>query len=281
MADVFLSYNQTDRPIAQAIAAELQRLGVDVWWDHDLLGGDDFRARIAEVLTRSIVTTVIWSRRSIDSQWVVGEASAARERKTLVPITLDGASPALDFRPLHTINFVNWVPGDQLPPAFLKAVGERLGRNLSYSETPSRTGLVGRFSRKAVQSWYLDFESILFYLIGQGLACVLCMLPLSYIAHRATPSASILAELPWWMPYFFSLVVGMVVAALYMRPILATSRLPIAVPLFIVATLLSAVSYAVCNALIARLGNDIIMFVGAITFMLLMITAVADRAHRS
>jgi hypothetical protein len=92
MADVFLSYNQTDRPIAQAIAAELQRLGVDVWWDHDLLGGDDFRARIAEVLTRSIVTTVIWSRRSIDSQWVVGEASAARERKTLVPITLDGAS---------------------------------------------------------------------------------------------------------------------------------------------------------------------------------------------
>jgi hypothetical protein len=56
MADVFLSYNQTDRPIAQAIAAELQRLGVDVWWDHDLLGGDDFRARIAEVLTRSIVT---------------------------------------------------------------------------------------------------------------------------------------------------------------------------------------------------------------------------------
>jgi hypothetical protein len=73
----------------------------------------------------------------------------------------------------------------------------------------------------------------------------------------------------------------MVVAALYMRPILATSRLPIAVPLFIVATLLSAVSYAVCNALIARLGNDIIMFVGAITFMLLMITAVADRAHRS
>ena len=71
MADVFLSYNQTDRPIAQAIAAELQRLRVDVWWDHDLLGGDDFRARIAEVLTRSIVTTVIWSRRSIDSQWVV------------------------------------------------------------------------------------------------------------------------------------------------------------------------------------------------------------------
>jgi hypothetical protein len=30
---------------------------------------------------------VIWSRRSIDSQWVINEAAAARERNVLVPVT--------------------------------------------------------------------------------------------------------------------------------------------------------------------------------------------------
>ena len=52
MTEVFLSYSRADRPVAEAIARELQQLGVDVWWDHDLLGGDDYRRRISDILTR-------------------------------------------------------------------------------------------------------------------------------------------------------------------------------------------------------------------------------------
>jgi hypothetical protein len=203
MAEVFLSYSRTDRPIAQAIAGELQRLGVDVWWDHELIGGDDYRARIAEVLTRSLVATVIWSRRSIESQWVVGEASAARERKSLIPITIDGAAPPLDFRPLHTIDFVSWVPGDQLPPPFLKAVGDRLGRDLSYEAAAVQSGALGRLARRATQAWYLDFENVLFYLIGQGLACFLCTLPMAFFAQSPGGVSSAFAAWPAWMPYLF------------------------------------------------------------------------------
>jgi TIR domain len=275
MAEVFLSYSRTDRPIAQAIAGELQRLGVDVWWDHELIGGDDYRARIAEVLARSVVAAVIWSRRSIESQWVVGEASAARERKVLIPITIDGAAPPLDFRPLHTIDFANWIPGDQLPQAFLKAVSDRVGRALSYTATAAQSGLLGRFARKATQAWYLDFESVLFYLIGQGLACFLCTLPMAYFANAAGAASS-----PWpaWMPYL--LIIGTIVSPLYMRPILEVSRLTVAVPLFVAAALISVVSYVLGSALFTRLGDATIVLVGPATLLLLLVTAVADRAHR-
>ena len=40
MTEVFLSYNKADRPVAEAIARELHGLGVNVWWDHELLGGE-------------------------------------------------------------------------------------------------------------------------------------------------------------------------------------------------------------------------------------------------
>jgi hypothetical protein len=93
MTDVFLSYSRADRPVAEAIARELQRLGVDVWWDHDLLGGGDYRRRISDILTRVAAAIVIWSRRSVESQWVISEAAAARERRVLVPVTIDGQEP--------------------------------------------------------------------------------------------------------------------------------------------------------------------------------------------
>src|SRR5262249_43949770 len=92
MAEVFISYARSDRPSAQALALELQRLGIDVWWDHDLLGGEDYRKRINEVLSRASAVIVMWSRRSVESQFVMGEASAARERGVLVPISLDDAA---------------------------------------------------------------------------------------------------------------------------------------------------------------------------------------------
>jgi TIR domain len=274
MVEIFISYNRTDRPTAQAIAIELQRVGVDVWWDHDLLGGDDYRARIADVLTRSLVAAVIWSRHSIDSQWVVAEAAAARERKCLIPITLDDAPPPLDFRPLHTLDFKNWLPGDPLPDAFLKAVGDRLGRELSYNEVVERAGAFNRLARKATQSWYLDFESILFYLIGQGLACFLCTLPLAFLASGLDSGG---LPFPSWVPYVFSAIVGVIVSALYMRPLLAVSRLAVAAPLIAAAAGISVVSYILGYALLAQLGQRMIILVGPATLLLLLVTAVAGQ----
>ena len=154
MTEVFLSYNRADRPIAEALALELGRLDIEVWWDHDLLGGDDYRRRISEILARVRIAIVIWSRRSVDSQWVLSEAAAARERKALVPVAIDNAELPIDFRALHTTDLMSWVPGDPLPDPLLKSIGERLGRELSYREAAPRSGAVARLAKQATQAWY-------------------------------------------------------------------------------------------------------------------------------
>jgi hypothetical protein len=280
VAEVFLSYSRMDRPTAQAIADELQSLGVEVWWDHDLLGGEDYRVRIDEVLARAAIASVIWSRRSIESQWVIGEAAAARERKALIPLSIDGAQPPIDFRALHTIDFAGWAPGDRLPSAFLKAVGERLGRPLSYATAAPQAGSIGRLARKATQSWYLDFESLLFYLIGQGIACYLCTMPIAYFMQSPGAFGSTTAALPAWMPYAFTLLIGMIVAPLYMRPMLETRRLAVAAPLYALASLLAVVSYAINYALLTQIGTSIIVTVGPAALLLLLVTAIAARANK-
>ena len=275
MTDVFLSYSRADRPVAEAIARELQRLGVDVWWDHDLLGGDDYRRRISDILTRVAAAIVIWSRRSVESQWVISEAAAARERKVLVPVTIDGQELPIDFRALHTTDLVSWVPGDRLPDPLLKALADRLGREVSYADAGPRSGAVARFAKQATQAWYLDFESLLFYFMGQGFACFLVNLPLVFLFRSDGPSAVVL---PAWSPYLFALMNGVIVAALYMRPALETRRLGIAIPLFVLAAILSVVAYIGGLAVSIAGEREILILVGLATLALLFVTSLAQRA---
>jgi hypothetical protein len=275
MTDVFLSYSRADRPVAEAIARELQRLGVDVWWDHDLLGGDDYRRRISDILTRVEAAIVIWSRRSVESQWVISEAAAARERRVLVPVTIDGQELPIDFRALHTTDLVSWVPGDRLPDTLLKALADRLGRELSYADAGPRSGAVARFAKQATQAWYLDFESLLFYFMGQGFACFLVNLPLVFLFRSDGPSTVVL---PAWSPYLFALMNGLIVAALYMRPALETRRLGIAIPLFVLAAILSVVAYIGGLAVSIAGEREILILVGLATLALLFVTSLAQRA---
>jgi hypothetical protein len=275
MTDVFLSYSRADRPVAEAIARELQRLGVDVWWDHDLLGGDDYRRRISDILTRVAAAIVIWSRRSVESQWVISEAAAARERRVLVPVTIDGQELPIDFRGLHTTDLVSWVPGDRLPDILLKALADRLGRELSYADAGPRSGAVARFAKQATQAWYLDFESLLFYFMGQGFACFLVNLPLVFLFRSDGPSPVVL---PAWSPYLFALMNGVIVAALYMRPALETRRLGIAIPLFVLAAILSVVAYIGGLAVSIAGEREILILVGLATLALLFVTSLAQRA---
>jgi hypothetical protein len=275
MTEVFLSYNRADRPVAEAIARELQALGIDVWWDHELLGGEDYRQRISGILDRVRIAIVIWSRRSVDSQWVISEAATAREKKVLVPVTIDGHELPIDFRALHTTDLTAWVPGDQLPDTLVKTLADRLGRELFYGDAGPRSGRVARMARQATQAWYLDFESLLFYFMGQGFACFLVNLPLVFLFRSDGPAPALL---PAWSPYPFSLMNGVIVAALYMRPALETRRLHIAIPLFVVASLLSVVAYLAGLAVAIAGEREVIILVGLATLALLFVTSLAQRS---
>jgi TIR domain/YARHG domain len=106
MAEIFISYAKNDRADAGKLAAFLKEQGHSVWWDRELVGGQQFATMIAQALARSTVAIVIWTRSSIDSDWVIDEADTARKAKKLVPVRaddLDEGQIPLSFRRLQTI----------------------------------------------------------------------------------------------------------------------------------------------------------------------------------
>ncbi|MBV9287980.1 MAG: TIR domain-containing protein [Hyphomicrobiales bacterium] len=92
-SDVFISYEKHDRDAARALAEDLTADGFSVWWDRDLLGGDDYVGRIDKELVSAKSVIVLWSNDATKSRWVVGEAETAANSGKLVPVILSGVKP--------------------------------------------------------------------------------------------------------------------------------------------------------------------------------------------
>lgn len=105
---IFLSYAHTDKAKAQRIASVLEKSGYIVWWDALIEGGSRFAKSIDEALDKADAVVVLWSKDSIESDWVKDEASHARDRQRLVPISLDGSHPPLGFRQYQMIDLSHW-----------------------------------------------------------------------------------------------------------------------------------------------------------------------------
>ena len=105
---IFLSYAHGDHAQAQRLAAALQRGGYTVWWDALIEGGTRYAASIDEALETADAVVVLWSRNSVNSDWVRDEAAQGRERHRLVPLSLDGTHPPLGFRQIQMIDISGW-----------------------------------------------------------------------------------------------------------------------------------------------------------------------------
>ena len=67
-----------DKTSAAHLAAALEAKGWSVWWDTRLLAGRDFRAAIKAELEEAGCIVVLWSKHSIESDFVIDEANFAR-----------------------------------------------------------------------------------------------------------------------------------------------------------------------------------------------------------
>ena len=117
---IFLSYSHLDRPRIGMIAQALESQQFEVWWDTLVEGGAAFSRVIADALESSTAVIVVWSKASIESDWVLDEAMHGRDRRKLIPVSLDGVQPPLGFRQYQTINLTDW-QGDLTAPAWLAA----------------------------------------------------------------------------------------------------------------------------------------------------------------
>ena len=59
---------------------------------------------------RSVI--VVWSSRSVTSEWVQNEAADAAERRILIPVLVEDMRIPLELRRIQAAGFVGWKPGD-------------------------------------------------------------------------------------------------------------------------------------------------------------------------
>ena len=105
---IFLSYTRDDLQHAGQIIALLENAGFDVWWDGLLDGGETYLPTTEAALENADCVVVLWSKKSINSNWVRDEAQSGRERGCLVPLSLDGTMAPLGFRQIQLIDISAW-----------------------------------------------------------------------------------------------------------------------------------------------------------------------------
>lgn len=101
---IFLSYSRVDRAQVLPLIDVLEKNGFTVWWDGLLKGGDQFLQVTENALETADTVLVVWTKTSIQSDWVRDEATRGRERKCLLSVSFDGSFPPLGFRQSQVID---------------------------------------------------------------------------------------------------------------------------------------------------------------------------------
>lgn len=127
MADIFLSYKREDQTTARSLAEAFEAQGWSVWWDPRLQAGEHFDDVIEAALQEARCVVVLWSSRSIRSQYVKDEASYALKLGKLVPVAIEAVEPPFRFQGLHTVDLSGW-NGGQGFPALRKLTGDLAAR---------------------------------------------------------------------------------------------------------------------------------------------------------
>ena len=126
MAEVFISYSQKDRALVAPIAARLEELGVDAWYDREISAGERFGAVIRARLKEAKAVLACWSPEAIQSDWVEAEADYARELGTYVPVFVAPCALMPPFNRIHTDDLSKWT-GESNDPTWIKLV-ERIAK---------------------------------------------------------------------------------------------------------------------------------------------------------
>ena len=118
MPDIFLSYNREDQAAARRFAEAFKAQGFDVWWDSALRSGETYDQVTEKALREAKAVVVLWSKKSVQSNWVRAEASIGQEHKHLAPVKIEACDLPVMFRLVQTAELSHW-KGEAKDPAWL------------------------------------------------------------------------------------------------------------------------------------------------------------------
>jgi hypothetical protein len=139
MARIFISYAHEDQAAAKRLVDALAREGLEAWWDHAIPPGRSWDEVIGQRIGAADVVVVIWSQRSVASNFVKEEAQLAYDAGKLLPVKVEEVEPPVGFRRVHAANLVGWRgDGQHLQwRALVEEVRQRLGAPTSHQAPPA------------------------------------------------------------------------------------------------------------------------------------------------
>ena len=108
MADIFVSYAREDRAKVEPFVALLEAQNWTVWWDREINPGAAFSRVIEREISLAKCVVVLWTNRSVSSDWVQAEANDGLERKILIPVSFEKVNVPLIFRQTQSADFTRW-----------------------------------------------------------------------------------------------------------------------------------------------------------------------------
>lgn len=140
MADFFISYKREDVALVRSLATAIEQSGLGVaWWDQELQAGERFDDVIQQQIDAARCVIVLWTLRSVESNFVKDEATYALDRNKLFAISVAGTPPPLRFRRIHTIAASDWSsdPGGTSTDMLTRELGRWMeSRNTDRSPKP-------------------------------------------------------------------------------------------------------------------------------------------------
>ena len=156
MADIFLSYKREDRARADLIVAALGKSGRTVWWDEGLTPRQAWDATIEQEIAASASVIVLWSARSVASDWVRSEAHYAQNHSKLVPVLIEPCTVPLAFMLKQAIDLSHW-RGSPKDPAWCKLIEwlDTQGPATEPSPGSHPTAAVGHITARKLGYWII------------------------------------------------------------------------------------------------------------------------------
>ena len=108
MTDVFVSYKKEDFEVANRVVTALKENGLSVWWDDSLTSKSAWDKELEREIASAATVVVLWTPRSVSSDWVRTEAHYGQDHGKLIPVMIEACTIPIAFMLRQTINLCDW-----------------------------------------------------------------------------------------------------------------------------------------------------------------------------